>query len=128
VSKKIIIIDDDPDILESMKIVLDKEGYNVITASNGKDGLEKVKAEKPNLVLLDVMMTSKDEGFQVSYAMKADPEMKDIPIVIISSVSQVTGFDFSKEKDGAFIPVDEFVEKPVKPKQLIDIVRKNLGA
>ncbi|MFA6449880.1 MAG: response regulator [bacterium] len=127
-SKKIIIIDDDPDILESMKIVLDKEGYNVITASNGKDGLEKVKAEKPNLVLLDVMMTSKDEGFQVSYAMKADPEMKDIPIVIISSVSQVTGFDFSKEKDGAFIPVDEFVEKPVKPKQLIDIVRKNLGA
>lgn len=127
-SKKIIIIDDDPDILESMKIVLDKEGYTVITATNGKDGLELVKAEKPNLVLLDVMMTSKDEGFQVSYAMKGDPDLKDIPIVIISSVSQVTGFDFNKDKDGAFIPVDEFVEKPVKPKQLIDIVRKNLGA
>ena len=127
-SKKIIIIDDDPDILESMKIVLDKEDYNVLTATNGKDGLELVKAEMPNLVLLDVMMTSKDEGFQVSYAMKADPALKDIPIVIISSVSQVTGFDFDKDKDGAFIPVDEFVEKPVKPKQLIDIVRKNLGA
>ena len=126
-SKKIIVIDDDPDIVESMKIVLDKEGYNVITASNGKDGLEKIKAEKPNLILLDVMMTSKDEGFQVSYALKADPELKDIPVVIISSVGQVTGFDFDKDKDGAFIPVDEFVEKPVKPKQLIDIVRKNLG-
>jgi CheY-like chemotaxis protein len=127
-SKKIVIIDDDPDIVESMKIVLDKEGYNVITAFNGKDGLEKIRASKPNLVLLDIMMTSKDEGFQVSYAMKADPALKDIPIVMITSVAQMTGFEFDKKKDGDFIPADEYVEKPVKPKQLIEIVRKNLGA
>jgi len=113
--------------VESMKIVLAKEGYDVITALNGKEGLEKIRAGKPDLVLLDIMMTSKDEGFQVSYAMKADPALKDIPIVIVSSVAQVTGFDFNKEKDGDFMPADEYIVKPVKPKQLIDIVRKNLG-
>jgi len=128
VSKKIIIIDDDPDIIESMQIVLEKEGYIVDSAPNGQDGLAKIRADKPNLILLDVMMTSKDEGFQVSYEIKGDPDLKDIPVVMITSVSQVTGFEFDKEKDGAFIPVDDFVEKPVKPKQLLDIVRKNLGS
>ncbi len=127
-SKKIIIIDDDPDIIESMQIVLEKEGYIVDSAPNGQDGLAKIRADKPNLILLDVMMTSKDEGFQVSYEIKGDPDLKDIPVVMITSVSQVTGFEFDKEKDGAFIPVDDFVEKPVKPKQLLDIVRKNLGS
>lgn len=127
-SKKIIIIDDDPDIIESMQIVLEKEGYIVDSAPNGQDGLAKIRADKPNLILLDVMMTSKDEGFQVSYEIKGDPDLKDIPVVMITSVSQVTGFEFDKEKDGAFIPVDDFVEKPVKPKQLLEIVRKNLGS
>ena len=126
-SKKIIIIDDDPDIVESMSIVLEKEGFIVDSAPNGKDGLEKIKADKPDLILLDVMMSTKDEGFQVAYDLKGDEKLKNIPIVMITSVAQVTGFNFDKEKDGAFIAADEYVEKPVKPKQLIDIVRKNLG-
>jgi two-component system, OmpR family, alkaline phosphatase synthesis response regulator PhoP len=126
-SKKIIIIDDDPDIVESMKIVLEKEGYIITTAPNGKDGMEKIKNDRPNLILLDVMMNTKDEGFEVSYKLKSDPELKNIPIIMITSVSQVTGFEFNKERDGDFIPVDDFVEKPVKPKNLIDIVRRNLG-
>jgi len=128
VSKKIIIVDDDPDIVESMRIVLEKEGYDIITASNGKEGLEKIKKERPNLILLDIMMNTRDEGFQVSYQLKADPELKSIPIVMITSVAQITGFKFDKEKDGDFLPADEYVEKPVNPKKLLDIVRKNLGA
>ena len=126
-SKKILIIDDDPDIVESMKIVLEKEGYEVISAPNGKLGLEKARAEKPNMILLDIMMTTRDEGFQISYDLKADEALKNVPVVIISSVAQVTGFDFNKDKDGDFIPADEYIEKPVKTKQLVDIVRKNLG-
>ena len=127
-SKKIIIIDDDPDIVESMRIVLEKEGFNVISASNGQEGLAKIRSDKPNLILLDVMMKTKDEGFQVSYELRNDPELKDIPVVMVTSVGKVTGFEFNKEKDGDYIPVDEFVEKPVKPKQLLEIVRKNLGS
>ena len=126
-SKKIIIIDDDPDVVQSMRIVLEKEGYNIITASNGREGLEKIRKDKPNLILLDIMMTTKDEGFQTAYELRGDDALKDIPIVMITSVGQITGFEFNKDKDGDFIPADEFVEKPVRPKQLLDIVRKNLG-
>ena len=126
-SKKIIIIDDDPEIVTSMRIVLEKEGYEVVTAHNGTVGMEKIRSEKPNLILLDIMMSDRDEGFQVSYRLKNDDELKDIPVVIISSVAQVTGFEFDKSRDGEFMPVDDYVEKPVLPKQLLDIVRKHLG-
>ncbi len=126
-SKKIIIIDDDPEIVTSMRIVLEKEGYDVVTAHNGTVGMEKIRSEKPNVILLDIMMSDRDEGFQVSYRLKNDDELKDIPVVIISSVAQVTGFEFDKSRDGEFMPVDDYVEKPVLPKQLLDIVRKHLG-
>ena len=126
-NKKILIIDDDKDIFESMKIVLEAEGYNVIWATNGKDGLDKCKNEKPDLVILDVMMNTDDEGFQVAYKMKQDEELSKIPIIMATSISEKTGFTFDKEKDEDFLPVNEFLEKPVDPKTLIDKVRENLG-
>jgi CheY-like chemotaxis protein len=126
-SKKILIVDDDKDVFESMKIVLESEGYNVIWATNGKDGLDRCKSEKPDLVILDVMMNTDDEGFQVAYKMKQDEELRKIPIIMATSISEKTGFTFDKEKDEDFLPVNEFLEKPVDPKTLIDKVRENLG-
>ncbi len=126
-SKKILIVDDDKDVFESMKIVLESEGYNVIWATNGKDGLDRCKKEKPDLVILDVMMNTDDEGFQVAYKMKQDEELSKIPIIMATSISEKTGFTFDKEKDEDFLPVNEFLEKPVDPKTLIDKVRENLG-
>jgi CheY-like chemotaxis protein len=125
--KKILIVDDDRDVFESMKIVLEAEGYGVDWATNGTEAIEKAKAGKPDLMILDVMMNTDDEGFQVSYRMKQDPELLHVPIVMVTSVGTKTGFSFDKNKDQDFLPVNEFLEKPVDPKVLVDKVRENLG-
>jgi DNA-binding response OmpR family regulator len=124
--KKILIVDDDRDVYESMKIVLEAEGYAVDWATNGTEAIEKAKAGKPDLMILDVMNTD-DEGFQVSYRMRQDPELLHVPIVMVTSVGTKTGFSFDRNRDQDFLPVNEFLEKPVDPKVLIDKVRENLG-
>jgi CheY-like chemotaxis protein len=80
--KQILIVDDDRDVFESMKIVLESEGYAVDWATNGAEALQKAKAVRPDLMILDVMMNSDDEGFQVTYKMKQDGELSGIPIEI----------------------------------------------
>jgi two-component system, OmpR family, alkaline phosphatase synthesis response regulator PhoP len=125
--KKILIVDDDRDVFESMKIVLQAEGYAVDWAVNGTEAIAKAKSGTPDLMILDVMMSTDDEGFQVSYAMRKDPQLTHIPIVMVTSVSSKTGFSFDRNRDQDFLPVNEFLEKPVDPKVLIDKVRENLG-
>ncbi len=125
--KKILIVDDDRDVFESMKIVLEAEGYAVDWAVNGTEAIAKAKSGKPDLMILDVMMTTDDEGFQVSYAMRKDPQLTHVPIVMVTSVGSKTGFSFDRNRDQDFLPVNEFLEKPVDPKVLIDKVRENLG-
>ena len=125
--KEILIVDDDRDVFESMKIVLEAEGYGVDWATNGAEAIQKAKAKKPDLMILDVMMNSDDEGFQVTYKMKQDAELSSIPIVMVTSVSSRTGFSFNRDRDEDFLPVNEFLEKPVDPRVLLDKVRENLG-
>ncbi len=125
--KNILIVDDDRDVFESMKIVLSSEGYGVAWATNGREALEKAREEKPDLVILDVMMNTDDEGFQVTYNMKKDKELSKIPIIMVTSIGSKTGFSFDKARDEDFLPVNEFLEKPVDPKVLVDKVRENLG-
>ncbi|MFI5368577.1 MAG: response regulator transcription factor [Spirochaetia bacterium] len=126
--KYILIVDDDKDVFESMKIVLEAEGYRVDWATNGSEALQKAKAAKPDLMILDVMMNSDDEGFQVTYKMKQDGELSCIPIVMVTSVGSRTGFSFDRARDEDFLPVNEFLEKPVDPRVLVDKVRENLGS
>jgi len=125
--KKILIVDDDIDLVEAMRLVLESAGFEVIDAQNGKKGIEKTIQEKPDLIILDVMMGTQDEGFHVAYEIRSNPEIRDIPIIILTAVGQETGFKFDKEKDEDFLPVNEFIEKPVDPDTLIEKVRKNLG-
>jgi CheY-like chemotaxis protein len=125
--RKVLVIDDDLDVQESMRIVLEKEGLEVLCAEDGAKGFSIAKAQRPDLILLDVIMNSQDEGFQTAYKFRADDELKDIPLVMITSVSKVTGFQFDKDKDQDFLPVSEFIEKPVSLQKLIDLVRKYLG-
>jgi CheY-like chemotaxis protein len=125
--RKVLIIDDDLDIRESMKMVLDKEGLTVLLAEDSTKGFALAKTEKPDLILLDVIMNTQDEGFQAAYKFRADPDLKDTPVVMITSVSKVTGFTFDKEKDEEFLPVADFIEKPISPAKLMDTVRKYLG-
>jgi CheY-like chemotaxis protein len=132
-NKKILIIDDDPDIVEAMRMPLEANAYNVITASSGKEGLQRAKDEIPDLIILDVMMETDTEGFHVAYALRSeepDAEYKNcrkIPILMITAISQKKGMDFSPEKDDTFLPVDGFIEKPVQPKDLLGKVAELLA-
>jgi DNA-binding response OmpR family regulator len=126
--KTIVCIDDDRDILESLTLILEKEGYNVKTARNYNMGLEVVKKEKPDAILLDVMMNSDTDGFRLAYAIREDRVLRGIPILMLTSVNKRTGFHFDPGEDGDFLPVDGFLEKPVAPELLTrtikDVLRK----
>jgi len=124
--KKILIIEDDLDIIESMKVVLESKKYQVISANDGKEGFEKAKAEKPDLIILDVMMRHKTEGFDVTQNLRRNEQTKYIPILMVTAITQKTGFPFSPETDGEFLPVDDYVEKPVQPDDLLSRVEKLL--
>jgi len=125
--KKILIIDDDIDLVEAMRLTLENEGFEVIDAQDGTKGLEKIRNENPDLIILDVMMGTQDEGFHVAYQIRANKKTEDIPIIILTAVGQETGFKFDKEKDEDFLPVNEFLEKPINPDQLIELVKTSLG-
>lgn len=124
--KKIMIIDDDIDLVEAMRITLESDGYEVIDAQEGQKGLEILKDKKPDLLILDVMMGTLDEGFHIAYQIRNDDEIKDIPILMITAVGAQTGFEFDMQRDEDFLPVNEFIEKPVNPQVLLDSVKRNL--
>ena len=125
---KILIVDDDPDITEVMKLVLENEGYNVEGAVDSTSGLESVKNYKPDLIILDVMMNSSREGFIFSRELRNTEECKNIPILMVTAVKEKTGIDFKEVAgDDTWLPVDEFLDKPIKPDVLVTKVRELLG-
>ncbi len=126
-AKKIMIIDDDIDLVEAMRITLESGGYEVIDAQEGNKGYEMLKSEQPDLLILDVMMGTQDEGFQLAYQIRSAAETSDIPIVMVTAVGAQTGFEFDPSKDENFLPVDEYLEKPVNPQALLDTVKRNLS-
>lgn len=125
--KTILVVDDDPDVVEVIRTVLESAGYFVESAFDGDSGLAKMRAKKPDLVILDVMMRRETEGFHVSYAIKNDPELAKIPILMLTAIGEKTGMKFSPEKDGEYLPVEAFVEKPIEPKDLLARVEKLLS-
>ena len=123
---KILIIDDDADIVESMRIVLESNNYEVISASNGQEGLDKVKGENPDLIILDVMMPNMD-GFEISRVIKSDTDHKNIPILMLTAIKEKSGLDFKKEAgDKTWLPVDDYCEKPLDSQELITKIEKLL--
>ncbi|HUS59145.1 MAG TPA: response regulator [Planctomycetota bacterium] len=127
-SKKVLIIDDDPDIVEAEKMILESHGYDVDSASDGESGLAKAEKTKPDLIILDVMMSTMDQGFQVAYKLKQSPDLKKIPVLMATSVGQVTKFKFDPKTDSDFLPVEAYIEKPIKPADLISTVERLLRA
>ena len=124
---KILIIDDDPDIVEAMKVVLESKNYKVASAKSGEEGLKSVKRNKPDLVILDVIMETGDKGFDVARELKNSQGYKNIPILMLTAIKEKTGLDFKKEAgDKDWLPVDDYVEKPLRPEELISKVEKLL--
>ena len=117
--KKILIIDDDVDFVDLNKAVLENSGFEVMTAFSGREGMDKVKFDAPDLILLDLMMEKYDTGFGFSKQIKADPRYSNIPILMISSVAGETGYDFSQDLDGYWMKTDDFLNKPVPPEELV---------
>jgi CheY-like chemotaxis protein len=120
--KTVIVIDDDPDVLEATKVILEGAGFAVVTAPTGQEGLSRVREGGIDCVILDVMMAKDTEGFQVAQDLKADGKTARIPIIMLTSVSKKTGFEFSPATDKDFMPVELFLEKPVDPKRLVQAV------
>jgi len=124
-SHKILIIDDDIDLVEVLRIVLESHGYTVIDAQDGDRGFKLLEKEKPNLVILDVMMRTEDEGFIIAKKIRNTPVVADIPIIMLTAVTQQTGYQYKKNDE--ILPVNEFLEKPIMPNTLIGYIEKYLG-
>jgi len=119
---KILIVDDDPDIVEASKLFLAKEGHQIETASNRVEGLAKVESYQPDLLLLDVMMEQPDDGFVMAQELRR--RGKTFPILMLTSVSTASGLDFGR--DGEMVPVDDFQSKPIEPATLVQKVAELL--
>lgn len=124
---RILIIDDDPDIVEAMKIVLESERYDIDIATSGGEGLKKVKSTNPELIILDIMMETSDKGFEVARAIKEDKRYSNIPILMLTAIKEKTGLDFKKEAgDRYWLPVDDYCDKPLSPEDLLKKVKRLL--
>jgi len=120
---KILLVDDDPDILEAMSVVLTTHGYTVVTARDGQEGLAKLRSEKPDLMILDLMMPKMD-GFAVCEELQ-DPrwaKLSNIPIIILTSVREDAGRRRYELGTGLQLRVSDYIEKPVDPGTLLSRV------
>lgn len=124
---KILCIDDDQDIIECLKLTLKGAGHEVRGASNGDEGYDEAKRFGPDLIILDVMMRDASEGFHTAYLFRKDEALKFKPILMLTSVSEKTGMKFDVKKDGAYLPVDDFISKPVSPEQLVKTAQRLLA-
>lgn len=123
--KEILIIDDDNDFIESTSTILKNSGFNVSSALNGKDGYSAAKKKKPDIIIMDVMMTNMTEGFDLARELKNNTKFKDIPIIIITAMQVVTKFDDKRSlKD--WLPGDGYFEKPCNPVELVKKIRSML--
>ena len=125
-AKTILVIDDDIDLVEIIRMTLEREGFAVVDAQTGERGLALARATPPDLILLDVMMGQLDEGFHTAYALRQDPRTAEVPLLMLTAVTDRTGFEFDPDRDADFLPVDEFVQKPISPRVLVDLVRRHL--
>ena len=130
-NEKILIIDDDDDLVHALRLPLEAAGYNVSRAASGAEGLQKIKAVGPDLIILDVMMDTMTDGFHVSLTLRSpDPRSeykayRQVPLLMLTSIHSTTSLRFGPDKD--YLPVDGFLEKPIEPAELLKKVRESLG-
>jgi CheY-like chemotaxis protein len=130
-AKKILIVDDDQDQVNSLAHVLKSKGYDIAEAYNGSQCLKKLVEEKPDLIILDIMMDSDTEGFEVANQIRSNRptskyrDYKNIPIIMLTAINQVTNSRFSLDMEESFLPgVEDFLTKPVNFDELLKVVQK----
>jgi two-component system response regulator MtrA len=122
--KKILIIDDDQDYGEALKIILGNNGFQVHHVLNVTDGRKSIETDRPALIVLDVMMDKHTDGFDLCYSLKHDEKYKSIPILMVTAVTDKTGFKFSPETDGEYLQADDYAAKPIPASELLLRVKK----
>lgn len=126
--KKIFIIDDDPDILESLKVILQSHDYDVDTASNRDEGIELCSSQKPDLIILDIMMEKDLDGYGMLNDFRKEGSLMDVPIIMYSGMAEQIGVNFrSAIEDEKLFPLVSFVDKRDGTKELIPEVKKLLN-
>jgi CheY-like chemotaxis protein len=120
---KILIVDDDPDMVEAGRIVLEDKGYEVVSAANASQGMSVLEEAKPDLMILDVMMEEPDDGIRMARQVRR--KGFTLPILMLTSVNVAMGLHIDKDEE--MVPVDEFQEKPVDPETLIKKVERLLA-
>jgi CheY-like chemotaxis protein len=123
--KKVMIVDDDADFVEAQKTILVNGGYEVIVAYSGQECLDLVKSNRPDIILLDMVMDTFADGTKAASRLKESAETKDIPILLISAVDLRNPIGEIEETE-SFLGVDGYIVKPVTPDQLLETVAKNL--
>ncbi|MBI9074352.1 MAG: response regulator [Desulfatibacillum sp.] len=124
--KRILVVDDEPDFCAIIKSYLEKEGYAVEVAYDGVEGIDKVKENPPDAIVLDVMMPEKD-GYAVCSELKADEKYQDIPIIMLTAVaSHVTSTRYS-HYDGMSMEADDYIPKPASAEEITAAIQRVLG-
>ena len=123
---KVLVVDDDPDIIEMLVTMLEDASYEVFSANNGKEGVEKAKEAKPDIIVLDLMMPEMD-GFEACGEIKKDPELSAIPILILTGISQELSQTRYARSTGLGLESDDYIEKPVDPDVLLKRIAALLG-
>ncbi|UCB42314.1 MAG: response regulator [Dehalococcoidales bacterium] len=123
---KILIVDDDVDFIESTKIILESKPYEVIVAHEGDEGLRKAREESPDLILLDVIMPTKD-GFTAAEQLKKEPELSKIPVLMLTAFSSKRSETSIPVSRGYTLDVEDYIEKPVSPEELLARIERYLG-
>lgn len=122
---KILLVDDDRDFVEATKLVLESKPYEVIVAYDGDEGLAKARQEKPDLIILDIIMPVKD-GFRAAEQLKKDPELSKIPVIMLTSFAEKGGETSLSVSQGLMLDTEDYVDKPVAPEELLRRVQRLL--
>ena len=128
--KKVLIVDDDVDIRKVVSKLVEKSGYEAIEAKNGVEGMGKVREDKPDLIILDMLMP-KESGIRMYHELKTEEALKDIPVIVLSAIPKKSFLRSQKVLDefaGQSVPEPEaYIEKPEEPEELIALMKKILG-
>ena len=119
--KYVLVVDDDPDLVESVAMNLEAKGFEVGKAYDGVEGLESIKARRPDVVVLDVMMPRKD-GYEVCTQLKGDSALSGIPVILLTAVGSAVNSTSYTHRDGMTTEADEYIAKPVDLDQLAELV------
>lgn len=121
---KILVVDDDPDFVEITSIILENNGYDVVSASDSQEAIEKMRSEKPDLVLLDIMMSQPLDGVEVSRKMLEDNTLNKVPIIVVSSITDSP--HLAEFPTNEYLPLDDWITKPAQPEDLLAKINKYL--